>query len=252
MLTETKEYNADYCESSSTDKHSHQCSNCEQIFSWKSFEEHICEYDENNQYIEDSMLSDYKIAEEDSNISATGNNKLIKSEVVPSDEVCVNFPNHNSLVKMLDTNNAAICKWLKTDYKLDLSKLIQLGENASAEQSATKKHEGPHFCTMCDRKFVHASGLSRHMDKHENDKSEGSAWSLAMKHDPGAATSLETAIKCKTCFRVFRRPEDCLKHILFGHEIEQLYGDFSDDEMEIQSEEDTSANGIKASDEVNI
>lgn len=158
-------------------------------------------------------------------------------------------------MKMLETNNATICKWLKSDYKLDLAKLSQPGETpgGSGEHGTAKKHDGPHCCTMCDRKFVHASGLSRHMEKHENDTSAGSTWSLAMTYDPGAATSLETAIKCTKCSSVFRRANDCLEHILFGHEIEQLFEDsidFSDEEMETMESDGDTANDVDAANEV--
>lgn len=159
---------------------------------------------------------------------------------------------HSALMKMLDSNNAAICKWLKTDYKLDLSKLSQLGDtlNSIVEQQTTKKHEGPHCCTMCDRKFVHASGLSRHMDKHDS----GNTLSAAMTHDAGAASSLETAIKCTKCSRVFRRVEDCLEHLLGGHEVNQSLAntiDFSDDDDdELESMEDNGCDSAIVHEEV--
>lgn len=212
-----------------------KCSNCEQIFSKEIFEEHICEYDENSQYIEDELPTDG--TNEDHFIASKNDIGKCSPNEESLEDSREHFPNHSILMKLLDNNNGAISKWLKTDYKLDLTKLYQQGDtlNASIEQPTTKKHEGPHCCTMCDRKFVHASGLSRHMEKHEHDKSVGTAWSAAMTHDPGAASSLETAIKCTKCSRVFRRAEDCLEHILFAHEIEQLFGDtidFSDDEMD--------------------
>lgn len=221
----------------------YQCTNCEQLFTKDLFEEHICEYDENQKYIEDEMSS----SDEDA--------RLVPNSVTPhtpggtnqsADSMRDHFPNHGILMKLLETNNATIFKWLKADYKLDLSKLSTASSAVDHQPIVAKKHEGPHSCTMCDRKFVHASGLARHMEKHEHEKSVGSPWSVAMTHDPGAAASLETGIKCARCLRVFRRADDCVEHMRHGHEMGLVFADtidFSDDEKEPEPNQAESDDG---------
>lgn len=76
-------------------------------------------------------------------------------------------------------------------------------ENVTANRRVLSKKDVEHFkCNICDRTFVHVSGLSRHLERHgKNDFPKTRAtrpWVMA--------------VVCKLCTRVFERAGDLAEH----------------------------------------
>lgn len=114
-----------------------QCTHCNVIFEDSLFNEHVCEYDENGAkiQIDDSEKMDCS----DSIIES------IKKLTI-----------HEHWFNQLAQNNIKINKILKDQH-------LKRGKEDKNKGSS-------HFqCTICFRKFVHESGLTRHMDKHVGD-----------------------------------------------------------------------------------
>lgn len=168
-----------------------QCSNCDEIFTVSEFDNHICLYDDNKMLIKLEKKESSSVDEEQASVSSP---KPL-------------FVDHPSL-KLMQTNNETIAKWLKYSYKLDLS--IKDGGDA-ANKNQLKKSDGPHQCTVCDRKFVHASGLARHLDKHQQDMLPTNN---AVKEE---LEPLSVGIQCLKCFRLFSTVILAMKHLEREH-----------------------------------
>lgn len=82
--------------------------------------------------------------------------------------------------------------------------------NLSSTSSA-KKQDGPHECTLCERKFVHASGLLRHMEKHAMDLIPSANETIPKKSID--SSNLRVVIKCTLCGRIFFEPNSALIHL---------------------------------------
>lgn len=149
-----------------------QCTNCDKIFEEAEFVSHVCEYDENKTLIKD---------EEEVKCATT--------------EETVEPP----CIRQLRENNARIRKFLKDELKIDLG-------------GPTKKQDGPHECTMCERKFVHASGLVRHMEKHALDLIP------VTTNSNQSGSGLRVVSKCLICGRILFSTMEGLKHIADAHE----------------------------------
>lgn len=133
---------------------------------------HICDYDENRNFI---ILSE---------------EKDVNSVNEATEPICA---------RLLRENQIKIRRFLRDDLKMDVSGGANLG----------KKQDGPHECTMCERKFVHASGLSRHMEKHALDLIP------ATNHQSGVG--LRVVVKCKVCGLISYEPDDALIHLFQWH-----------------------------------
>lgn len=183
-----------------------QCNNCEQIFTVVTFEDHVCDYDEEHNFIEDDEPDD-------------------KKEVAAPKHFFEDHP----VVKMLDENNAFIHKWLKDVHKFDNAQ--PAADASTVPPLSNKKCAGPHSCTRCDRKFVHATGLSRHMERHEQEELKGELDTSMMPANK-VTNSLNIVGKCMKCFRIFSRVDDGLAHLRNAHEmpdvIEEI--DITDDD----------------------
>lgn len=177
----------------------YQCSNCSQKFNNIDFNDHICDYDENQILIKEE-LNDSDVPEE------------------PPTE------HPHPCIKQLDDNNAIIRKMLKGYYKSN-------DKFGTAPTKSGKKLDGPHKCLLCDRKFVHATGLARHMERHEQDDGATNAESdIPPKH----TAALSIVKKCRKCSRIFNRAEDAINHLKEAHsmptDLDDL--DISEDEEE--------------------
>ncbi|XP_017005005.2 testis-specific zinc finger protein topi [Drosophila takahashii] len=111
-------------------------------------------------------------------------------------------------------NQVRLRRYMKDEMKYDLT----TGSDSSRGRKSTK---GPNECTMCDRKFVHPSGLVRHMEKHALDLIPSQA-SLPPHTAPPAA-GLLVVVKCNACGRIFYDPQVALEHGLI-HYPEHLPG----------------------------
>ncbi|XP_039948537.1 testis-specific zinc finger protein topi [Bactrocera tryoni] len=190
-----------------------KCSNCNCLFDIISFQSHICDYDEHHNLIIPPAAS-------------TPINKPIKEEpLLPPEPACI---------RLLRENQIRIRRFLKDELKYDVNASINnntsnsssiLGNTSNtstgsnSSNTATKKQDGPHECTLCERKFVHASGLLRHMEKHAMDliptpgASSGGKTSSSQSSSLQSVNGLRVVIKCTLCGRVFFEPFAAFKHL---------------------------------------
>ncbi|KAI8044331.1 testis-specific zinc finger protein topi [Drosophila gunungcola] len=111
-------------------------------------------------------------------------------------------PSKPSSERVILENQVRLCRYMKDEMKYDLTTGIDSSRNR-------KSGKGPNECTMCDRKFVHASGLVRHMEKHALDLIP-----LATSLQPHTvpAAGLHVVVKCNACGRLFYDPQVALEH----------------------------------------
>lgn len=106
------------------------------------------------------------------------------------------------------------------------------GVTTSASDNFNGGIEKKHICNICDRRFVHASGLKKHLFKHcqENSTKNNS--------DEAGYSPVEVTIKCELCGRLFIKIKQCYEHLLSHHydwpikKNEEL-ADISDSDNEI-------------------
>lgn len=177
-------------------KISYQCSNCNQKFIDIEFDDHVCDYDECQNLIPDDGIVP-KVPEEEP----------------PAEHPCM---------AQLEDNIANIRKLLKGHYKSN-------DKVGTAQTISDKKQGGPHKCSLCERKFVHATGLARHMERHV--QHDGATNAEAGTPQKGIS-ALSIVKKCRKCSRIFNRAEDALVHLKEAHsmptDLDNL--DISDDD----------------------
>lgn len=103
--------------------------------------------------------------------------------------------------RVIRENQVRLRRYIKDEMKYDLATGIE-----SSRKNAAK---GPNECTMCDRKFVHASGLVRHMEKHALDLIPSQT--SEQPHTIPAA-GLHVVVKCNSCGRIFYDPQVAFRH----------------------------------------
>ncbi|KAL7025395.1 hypothetical protein ACKWTF_013461 [Chironomus riparius] len=158
-----------------------QCTYCDDVFTTDSFELHVCKYNEDKTLIEE----------------------FVQEQPVESDFEKVQ--RHASLI--LDQNNKLLQKILH-------------GFSATAGQSKEKKaKQSNHECFMCNRKFVHESGLYRHYDKHIGEI-------LTQSHP---ANALHSVTLCIFCGEVLITEQKVWKHLFDNHltTLDNLHQTFS-------------------------
>ncbi|KAM7360781.1 matotopetli isoform 2-T4 [Cochliomyia hominivorax] len=157
------------------------------------------------------------IQQQTSKINTSG--KAIKEEIpLPSAEP--------ACIRLLKENQIRIRRFLKDELKYDVNNNIQsvsssntsnnVSNSCNETSSINKKTYGPHECTLCERKFVHASGLQRHMEKHALDLIPSSTNANNRNATTQVGNSLRVVIKCTLCGRIFFESNEALKH-LFSH-----------------------------------
>ncbi|KAL9894922.1 matotopetli isoform 1-T1 [Glossina fuscipes fuscipes] len=201
-----------------------KCANCECLFDIISFQSHVCDYDEQHNLVVPS-------------IAASSNfDKPVRYQfLLPAEPACV---------RLLKENQIRIRRFLKDELKYDVNATgnsstvssLHLIVNTSSSSSGlntptdsslssngstNKKQDGPHDCTLCERKFVHASGLLRHMEKHAldlipttvlNGNSSGKT-PVAQGNSLRSVNGLRLVIKCTLCGRIFFEPNAAFKHL---------------------------------------
>lgn len=144
-----------------------ECTNCEGTFDKTAFEQHICHYDDDKQFI----FTDY------------WESRLL---------------NKNRAIKITRENQKEL-KWM----------MQQCKENAKNSM---------HTCLVCQRVYVHASGLSRHMQIHHSDDQKCSIDHIAMAAKMEAKVEAEIDVyKCLICGQVFGSASTCSKHLRGFH-----------------------------------
>ncbi|XP_055374500.1 testis-specific zinc finger protein topi-like [Condylostylus longicornis] len=125
------------------------------------------------------------------------------------------LPNDPPCIRLLRENIEKIRKLLKDELKIDLIDSIE------------KKPRIQHECTLCERKFVHASGLARHIEKHAMDLIPSTNSNMCSK-----TNQLRVMIKCLVCGRLFFKTKDATDHLFNDHQENKTldeYENFSED-----------------------
>ncbi|XP_017869862.1 PREDICTED: testis-specific zinc finger protein topi [Drosophila arizonae] len=162
-----------------------KCSNCNGLFDTPSFQDHSCEYDsEQKPTVRAAAVQEKK--------TSTPPRKA------PSERIIVE-------------NQVRIRRYMKDELKYDL----ETGFDSSKSKKTTTK--GPNECSICERKFVHTSGLVRHMEKHALDLIPTQT-SIQQQHVAPSALGLLVVLKCENCGRIFYDVKLALEHI-FVHQL---------------------------------
>ncbi|XP_061389362.1 testis-specific zinc finger protein topi [Musca vetustissima] len=153
-----------------------------------------------------------------------------KKPMLPTDPACIRLLNENQIrlrrflkyeLKYDVTTNAAFKMTSTKSYGNDTSSDTIYTSTSSALSSTTdaKKSDGPHDCTLCERSFVHSSGLLRHMEKHAMDLIPSSSGKGGVSQTITSLpnnSGLRLVIKCTLCGRILFEPRSALEH-LYGH-----------------------------------
>ncbi|KAL7730407.1 hypothetical protein ACLKA6_016636 [Drosophila palustris] len=163
-----------------------KCSNCSGLFDTPSFQTHSCGYDANQKPI----VAPQKMPP-------------------PPDKVPFVQPKKPPSERIIVENQVRIRRYMKEELKYDL----ETGVDSSKIKKSSSK--GPNECNICDRKFVHASGLVRHMEKHALDliPTQTSVQQTAV-----AALGLLVVLKCHLCGRIFYDVKLALEHVLVHYQ----------------------------------
>lgn len=185
-----------------------KCANCNSIFNNDDFQNHVCDYDENQKLI----------------VSSTP--KIDASCKPHVKEETPQLPMEPACIRLLRENQIRIRRFLKEELKYDVNSNLNNVNIATASTpngsinssiNLNKKQDGPHECTLCERKFVHASGLLRHMEKHALDLIPSTNTSSNARNTSlQAGNNLRVVIKCTLCGRIFFESNEALKH-LYSH-----------------------------------
>lgn len=175
------------------------CDNCDELFKYDDFMEHECQYDDRKKYIFDDITLQrlWKIS---------------------------------SLQQMFSENNKQIVRILDQLKGNELTTKTKV-HRKSNEKSTTNAH---HVCSLCHRMYVHASGLARHFESH-NDQP---AYCNGVNHKKsiGSVVSSAEVCKCFICGRIYSAAYLCIGHLKSTH-AEQVLNEngtnnFDDDLLE--------------------
>ncbi|GAB0088182.1 Testis-specific zinc finger protein topi [Sergentomyia squamirostris] len=155
-----------------------KCQNCEVIFSYTEFQEHICEYNEYQCKINDPP-------------ERPGGLLCSPVRVFDPDKP------HPCFMQMQE-NAIRMRKFIKEELKINSSDPVVV---------SSSKKDGPHDCNLCDRRFVHISGLQKHMEKHTLESLQRSHQSKSPVPD------FDAVVKCQICGRIFSTPQLARQHL---------------------------------------
>ncbi|SPP87799.1 testis-specific zinc finger protein topi isoform X1 [Drosophila guanche] len=103
-------------------------------------------------------------------------------------------------------NQIRLRRYMKDELKYDVTTGIDNSLGLSK-----KKGKQPNECSICDRQFVHASGLVRHMEKHALNLIAPQA--NAPSIPPPPAPGLAVVTKCNDCGRIFYDCKLAMRHV---------------------------------------
>lgn len=167
------------------------CENCNQSFDSHAFGDHICDYDDHKSLIYDEEL--YNTLWDDSILRR------------------MHHENQNN-IQMLSTMMSG----------------TSAGVYNARGRAGTSSGPSNYTCPVCNRMYVHASGLARHLDTHNtgytvaafactvDDKQSADVADVA-----GDASIVDTmavdVFKCLICGQLFNSSEHCLQHMSANH-----------------------------------
>lgn len=236
------------------------CCYCARPFTSKEFQYHVCVYnsdDDDNAVAGNNNIVDKKstnnvfdkcVDNNKNDHQSITDNKLLCQKNITNDEE--NNHNFNRCLKIIQDNQIRIKKLLKDCFKININQIINLtsqqqttidGDTVVLSTTKVKeskkmitKSAGPHECTLCDRKFVHASGLSKHMEKHEQDRYQISGSYGEHRQNNPETETFAIVYKCTICNRNFSSFDEVVKHVKFAHS--KLLDDNLSDENIVEDE----------------
>lgn len=126
---------------------------------------------------------------------------------------------NNTTIKYSFTNNETATNCSSPTESTSTETLNSSSTSTISNNGSQKKTDGPHECTLCERKFVHASGLLRHMEKHAMDlipsnmSSGGKSTMLPANSLLQNSNGLRVVIKCTLCGRIFFEDKTAFQHL---------------------------------------
>ncbi|XP_075154422.1 matotopetli isoform X2 [Haematobia irritans] len=170
-------------------------------------------------------------------------------------------PTGTDCIRLIKENQIRIRRFLKEELSYDIYASENMTSKVTTLMDAKSSSKISHKCTFCERKFVHASGLLRHMEKHTMDLPSTSD---THANQPSNNT-LRVVIKCILCGRIFFERKSAFQHLCshFSNNSEDEretdnYGDVSyeayiDEALNFLKLEENSkiSNGLKHSDTKN-
>ncbi|XP_062547157.1 testis-specific zinc finger protein topi-like isoform X2 [Armigeres subalbatus] len=155
-----------------------RCANCDALFLRERFEEHVCEYDERKERIDPSSVLD-----------------------------------KHPCFRQLEENMGM---WKR----LTNSKKGRDEEAGTGTKDKRKQRDGSekkiHRCGHCERKFVHASGLEKHLAKmHPDKKNEGGVIgnTVPKAKDAEQDDPFKVCLKCLKCGTIFGSVDRMMEHL---------------------------------------
>ncbi|EDW81257.1 uncharacterized protein Dwil_GK11965 [Drosophila willistoni] len=129
-------------------------------------------------------------------------------KVEPPESVTEPPLTRSSSERVVQENQIRLRRYMKDELKCDLT-------TGALNSRVKKTTKGPNECTMCERKFVHASGLVRHMEKHALDQIPNQSIQPNVITPP--APGLHVVLKCNTCGRIFFNVKYATDHLLIHY-----------------------------------
>lgn len=159
------------------------CENCSQSFNSFEFDAHECSYDENKQLIFTEALE-----------NSLWHDSVLKNMLTE------NQKNIQTMLIMMSNGNYAN------------------GNGVRGKLTSSTGSSSNYTCPVCNRMYVHASGLARHLDMHSTvDDKESVA------DDVGLAETLTVDVfKCLICGQLFNSTANCLSHMATNHTEYQI------------------------------
>lgn len=153
------------------------CENCYQSFDSIEFNNHICDYDEHK-------------------------------SLILTDELMGILWSKSPLRRMLIENQHNI-----------ESRLKRINGVATTNASSTRgksANTSNYTCPLCNRMYVHASGLARHLEIHNTVDDKQSSTATDNVYGLIVATVVEV-FKCLICGQLFNSKANCLAHMVANH-----------------------------------
>lgn len=153
------------------------CENCYQSFDSIEFNNHICDYDDNK-------------------------------SLIFTDELMGILWSKSPLRRMLNENQNNIESWLK--------RINGVATTNASNTRGKSTNTSNYTCPLCNRMYVHASGLARHLeihntidDKHSN-ATANNVYGLSV-------VAVVDVFKCLICGQLFNSKANCLAHMVANH-----------------------------------
>uniref|UniRef100_A0A1Q3FT25 Putative c2h2-type zn-finger protein n=1 Tax=Culex tarsalis TaxID=7177 RepID=A0A1Q3FT25_CULTA len=172
-----------------------KCANCDTIFTPEQFDEHVCEYDEQGNRIEPS---------EPGPVSVDASPTEDSSPPVDTPPESGSMLEGHACFQQLEEN---IQQWRKLTKRKGKPE-VSAGDGSARgkrKKSAKEDLKERHKCTHCERKFVHFSGLMKHLANCHPGQS--------LEPVEGPKEPFKVCLKCLPCGMIFVSVDKLMEHL---------------------------------------